>query len=75
MTALHSTNLTGSLIEWFRSRERDVPWRAETDPYRIWLAEVMAQPVTPCALEFMDEAAIELVRDTAGMALPERVKA
>ena len=43
MTALDSTNLTGSLIEWFRSRERDVPWRTETDPYRIWLAEVMAQ--------------------------------
>lgn len=43
MTALDSTNLTGPLIEWFRSRERAVPWRAEHDPYRIWLAEVMAQ--------------------------------
>ena len=43
MTARDFTNLTGPLVEWFRSRERDVPWRAETDPYRIWLAEVMAQ--------------------------------
>lgn len=43
MTALEPDDLTGPLIEWFRSRERDVPWRAETDPYRIWLAEVMAQ--------------------------------
>lgn len=31
------------LVSWFRSRSRDVPWRDETDPYRIWVAEVMAQ--------------------------------
>jgi len=43
LTALDSGKLAGPLIEWFRSRERDVPWREETDPYRIWLAEVMAQ--------------------------------
>lgn len=35
--------LADALLEWFRSRERDVPWRKETDPYRIWVAEVMAQ--------------------------------
>jgi A/G-specific adenine glycosylase len=31
------------LLRWFRSRQRDVPWRGATDPYRIWVAEVMAQ--------------------------------
>ena len=43
MTSLDHGNLTGPLVEWFRSRSRDVPGRAETDPYRIWIAEVMAQ--------------------------------
>jgi A/G-specific adenine glycosylase len=33
----------GLLVEWFRARERDVPGRNESDPYRIWVAEVMAQ--------------------------------
>lgn len=33
----------GALVSWFRPRERDVPGRGETDPYRIWVAEVMAQ--------------------------------
>ncbi len=33
----------GRLLEWFRSRHRDVPGRNEVDPYRIWVAEVMAQ--------------------------------
>lgn len=32
-----------ALLAWFDGRERDVPWRDETDPYRIWVAEVMAQ--------------------------------
>lgn len=31
------------LLEWFRGRDRDVPWREESDPYRVWVAEVMAQ--------------------------------
>ncbi|MGB5302134.1 MAG: A/G-specific adenine glycosylase [Gemmatimonadota bacterium] len=33
----------GLLLEWFRPRRRDVPGRNESDPYRIWVAEVMAQ--------------------------------
>ncbi len=32
-----------ALLAWYRGRDRDVPWRAEADPYRIWVAEVMAQ--------------------------------
>lgn len=31
------------LVDWFRARDRDVPWRGETDPYRVWIIEVMAQ--------------------------------
>ncbi|MBT8462935.1 MAG: A/G-specific adenine glycosylase [Gemmatimonadetes bacterium] len=37
------TGAAGRLLEWFRSRHRDVPGRNEADPYRIWVAEVMAQ--------------------------------
>lgn len=31
------------LLAWFVGRERDIPWRNESDPYRIWVCEVMAQ--------------------------------
>jgi A/G-specific adenine glycosylase len=34
---------TTLLLEWFEGRERDVPGRNESDPYRVWVAEVMAQ--------------------------------
>ncbi len=38
-----ATEPTGRLLAWFGARTRDVPWRGETDPYRIWVAETMAQ--------------------------------
>jgi A/G-specific adenine glycosylase len=31
------------LLDWFRQSARDLPWRRTTDPYRIWLSEVMLQ--------------------------------
>ena len=31
------------LLAWFAAHRRDVPGRSETDPYRIWICEVMAQ--------------------------------
>ena len=31
------------LLEWFRAHQRNLPWRASRDPYRIWVAEVMLQ--------------------------------
>src|SRR5271167_404598 len=31
------------LLAWFRTHQRDLPWRRSRDPYRIWIAEVMLQ--------------------------------
>src|SRR5262245_48811150 len=31
------------LLRWFREHRRDLPWRRDRDPYRIWVAEVMLQ--------------------------------
>lgn len=38
-----AAELADRLIRWYRLRERDVPGRDESDPYRVWVAEVMAQ--------------------------------
>lgn len=35
--------IAADLLGWFAGRERDIPWRDEPDPYRIWVCEVMAQ--------------------------------
>jgi A/G-specific adenine glycosylase len=31
------------LLAWFDRHRRDLPWRRTTDPYRIWVSEVMLQ--------------------------------
>ncbi|WP_124726520.1 A/G-specific adenine glycosylase [Staphylospora marina] len=32
-----------ALVDWYRSNKRDLPWRRVTDPYKIWVSEVMLQ--------------------------------
>lgn len=31
------------LIDWYRTHQRDLPWRHTTDPYPIWLSEIILQ--------------------------------
>jgi len=31
------------IADWYRQTKRDLPWRATTDPYFIWLSEVILQ--------------------------------
>ena len=31
------------LLSWYDANARTLPWRGETDPYRIWLSEIMLQ--------------------------------
>src|SRR6476620_9887419 len=33
----------GPLLRWFRSEQRDLPWRRDPDPYAIWVSEIMLQ--------------------------------
>lgn len=32
-----------TLIEWFAANARDLPWRHSSDPYAIWISEIMLQ--------------------------------
>ncbi len=32
-----------ALIKWFLEEKRDLPWRENQDPYRVWVSEVMLQ--------------------------------
>ena len=31
------------LIDWFEENQRTLPWRGETDPYKIWVSEIILQ--------------------------------
>ena len=32
-----------TLIGWYEEHKRDLPWRGETDPYKIWVSEIILQ--------------------------------
>ena len=32
-----------TLLGWYRANRRDLPWRNTSDPYHIWLSEIMLQ--------------------------------
>nr|WP_294936138.1 A/G-specific adenine glycosylase [uncultured Flavobacterium sp.] len=36
-------NFSNSLIQWYLQNKRDLPWRRTSDPYSIWLSEIMLQ--------------------------------
>ena len=35
--------VTTQLLAWYRASHRDLPWRRDRDPWRIWVSEVMLQ--------------------------------
>jgi A/G-specific adenine glycosylase len=35
--------LRRSLLAWYDANRRDLPWRSDADPYRIWVSEIMLQ--------------------------------
>ncbi len=42
MDRLYS-QLPQALLPWYELHKRDLPWRKNRDPYRIWLSEIMLQ--------------------------------
>ena len=40
---MSSERLTESLLHWYDRNRRELPWRLDRDPYRIWVSEIMLQ--------------------------------
>src|ERR1700690_4320219 len=48
-----------AVVAWYRAGHRDLPWRRVSDPYRIWVSEIMlqqtrAQTVVPYYQRFLE---------------------
>ncbi len=39
-----------SLLRWYSTHARDLPWRRTADPYRVWISEIMLQQTTVTAV-------------------------
>ena len=40
---MHWPALRHALLAWFTTSARDLPWRREPTPYRVWVSEIMLQ--------------------------------
>src|SRR6202162_302198 len=58
MTSDHRRKFDGSqtcrwrqrLLAWYDRSARDLPWRHDRDPYRVWLSEIMLQQTRVAAV-------------------------
>jgi A/G-specific adenine glycosylase len=39
-----------ALLAWYDVHRRELPWRANTDPYRVWVSEIMLQQTRVAAV-------------------------
>ena len=39
----NARNIARDLLAWFAQSARPLPWRADYEPYRVWLSEIMLQ--------------------------------
>lgn len=56
------------LIDWFRAHRRDLPWRRDRDPYRVWVSEVMLQQTRVEAVVPYYERFLQRFPDVAALA-------
>jgi A/G-specific adenine glycosylase len=45
-----SREFSRSLLLWYDRHKRDLPWRENRDPYRVWLSEIMLQQTRVAAV-------------------------
>lgn len=57
---LNSEKFADILIDWSQDNNRNLPWKTDRDPYKIWLSEIILQQTrvlqgTPYYLKFVEE--------------------
>jgi A/G-specific adenine glycosylase len=61
--------LRRKLMFWYRSHARELPWRGVSDPYRIWVSEVMLQQTRVAAVVKHYELFLRRFPTTVALAL------
>jgi A/G-specific adenine glycosylase len=50
MDSVSKRNLRRRLLSWYDRERRDLPWRKDRDPYRVWVSEIMLQQTRVAAV-------------------------
>ena len=60
--------LPGLLLPWYRENRRELPWRQTSDPYRIWVSEIMLQQTRVEAVKGYYARFLDRLPDIAALA-------
>ena len=67
-----SKSLVQPLLIWYRQNARDLPWRREITPYRVWISEIMLQQTRVEAVKPYFERFMREIPDVRSLAeVPE----
>ena len=47
---MNAAGLQRDLLAWYSRAKRDLPWRRDSTPYRVWVSEIMLQQTTVAAV-------------------------
>ncbi|MDR3749606.1 MAG: A/G-specific adenine glycosylase [Acidobacteriota bacterium] len=70
--------LRRALLAWYDQHRRELPWRRNTDPYRVWVSEIMLQQTRVAAVldhyarfmqRFPDVRVLAAVRESSVLAV------
>jgi A/G-specific adenine glycosylase len=50
LTPAKTRDLRAALLSWYDRHRRDLPWRRDQDPYRVWVSEIMLQQTRVAAV-------------------------
>jgi A/G-specific adenine glycosylase len=67
-SAAKRSSVSSLLLAWYRKSHRDLPWRRTSDPYRIWISEIMLQQTRSAAVIPYYERFLERFPDAAALA-------
>lgn len=60
--------LPGALLPWYDANKRDLPWRADREPYHVWLSEIMLQQTRVEAVKGYYARFLKALPDVAALA-------
>lgn len=65
---MNDAGLRRGLLSWYRRAKRDLPWRRDPTPYRVWVSEIMLQQTTVAAVTPKYEAFLRRFPSLASLA-------
>ena len=65
---MNLSEIVGPLLRWYAENKRELPWRDEPTPYRVWVSEIMLQQTRAAAAKPYFERFVKELPDVEALA-------